>query len=196
MSSITARISSGVVEYVSPTTKSFRRKGIFDILFIDSFAKMEFGMEITVFGNVRTRVERIPIASTTPSTFPAIIQSPIANGLSATRETEPKKLAIVSFEANAKAAPPIPKDARTALTLAPHKSNSIKRSIISRDILNNLRPKSIIFIAAEGRLKNLAVIMSNIKSPIIAIIQNINKFKSPQKILPIKRIEPMSSVKT
>ena len=133
-------------------------------------------MEITVFGNVRTRVERIPIASTTPSTFPAIIQSPIANGLSATRETEPKKLAIVSFEANAKAAPPIPKDARTALTLAPHKSNSIKRSIISRDILNNLRPKSIIFIAAEGRLKNLAVKMSNIKSPIIAIIQNINKF--------------------
>ncbi len=102
----------------------------FDQFSTVAFAKTEFGMETSVRGNVLIRVERKPMNSTTPSTPAAVIQSPTMKGLSTISETEPKKFAIVSFEANANAAPPIPRDATTAVMFAPSVSRITRNEIV------------------------------------------------------------------
>jgi hypothetical protein len=61
-----------------------------------------------------------PISSTIPSTSPIFIQSPTFIVLSTRTVSPPKRLAAVSFAARAKARPPIPKEAITALMFIPH----------------------------------------------------------------------------
>ena len=77
------------------------------------------GSIISDFPKERILVVRIPISSTTPSTLPIFIHSPIRIDLSKSRAIEPKRFAAVSLAAKAKAKPPIPKPATNPATLMP-----------------------------------------------------------------------------
>lgn len=75
-------------------------------------ASRPLGMLTTVRSSVRIRVERRPIASTSPSTPSMITQSPTRNGWSIPMETDPKKCSSVFCAPSATAMPPIPSPAR------------------------------------------------------------------------------------
>ena len=130
------------------------------------------------------RVERTPTLSTMPSTSPTLTQSPSTKGLSATMDMEPNKFAIVSLEAKAKAAPPIPKETTKALIFTPMWSRTSKIAMKTSEYSKILPSKNTKCFAEEFFVSILFARAWKEKSTTVKTIQNIKASPTAAKILP------------